>query len=150
VVKSFADYEKDNSLGGGSGNFNPGAGSGSGSGSGSSSSKGAFSQNPSTLSISAVGKAADIARCEAIRRKLQAEAELEDMNRTVKRWNSLSNPSNYKFNPKCQLNNFCRLRCPSDLPDFPLPHEPRGAAEGSDSDGDSDDDDGHSEDRQLD
>jgi len=101
IVKSFAEYEKSNSLGGS--DFNSPAQS-------------LFSKHPRQLSISEVGKVADKAACQAIRRRLEAEADLEDLKRTIKRWNAVATPSNYRLNPKCQLNNFCRLNC-QETPD---------------------------------
>jgi len=106
-VKSFSDYERDSALGG-SGDFNPNRprdihG------------RPLFSKKMNQLSISEIGRAADIAKCEAIKRALQAEKEIQSLKNAIKSWESRANPGNYKFNPKCQLNNFCRMKCPSEL-----------------------------------
>jgi hypothetical protein len=110
VVKSFASYEKSNTLLGA--DFN----SQSGSGSHSAANK-VFLQQPKLLTISQVGSVADSAACKAYRQKLKAEADLEQLKRTMKLWNSQTLSHNYKLHPKCALNNYCRIRCPGD-PEF--------------------------------
>jgi len=109
IVKSFADYEKDTSLGGSGGDWNPNQSSGS------RRSGSLFSSSPDKLSISAIGRAADIAKCQAIKSALEAERDLQSLQNSLTAWGARSNPDNYKWNPKCMLNNFCRLKCPTEL-----------------------------------